>query len=47
MSKDALPEVITRYQAAHDRHDTEVAVSAFAPAARVFDDGREYLGTDA
>ena len=42
----ALPEVITRYQAAHDRHDTEVAVSAFAPAARVFDDGQEYLGTD-
>ncbi len=42
----ALPEVITRYQAAHDRHDTAVALSAFAPDARVADDGKEYNGAD-
>jgi hypothetical protein len=42
----ALPEVISRYQAAHDRHDTAVALSAFAPDARVADDGREYSGAD-
>jgi hypothetical protein len=41
-----LPEVVSRYQAAHDRHDTDVALPAFAPNARVFDDGREYLGSD-
>ena len=41
-----LPEVVRRYQDAHDRHDTDVALSTFASNARVFDDGREYLGSD-
>ena len=42
----ALPEVVSRYQQAHDRRDTEVALSAFSPDARVVDDGHEYHGTD-
>ena len=41
-----LPEVVTRYQDAHDRHDTVTALSAFAPNARVVDDGQEYRGSD-
>ena len=41
-----LPEVVTRYQSAHDRHDTDVALSAFAADARVVDDGNEYRGSD-
>jgi SnoaL-like domain len=41
-----LPDTVTRYQDAHDRHDTDVALSAFAPDAAVFDDGREFRGTD-
>src|SRR4029079_11291901 len=41
-----LPEVVRRYQAAHDRRDTAVALAAFAPDARVADDGREDRGTD-
>ena len=39
-----LPEVIVRYQEAHDRHDTEAALSAFARNARVVDENREYRG---
>jgi hypothetical protein len=39
-----LPEVVSRYQKAHDRHDTAAALSAFASDARVVHDGREYLG---
>ena len=41
-----LPEVVGRYQDANDRHDTEVALSAFAPSARVVDEGRECRGSD-
>jgi hypothetical protein len=41
-----LPEVVSRYQDAHDRQDTAVALSAFAPDARVVDDGLEYRGSD-
>ena len=41
-----LPEVVSRYQSAHDRRDTAVALSAFTPDARVFDDGHEYHGAD-
>ncbi|HTD49558.1 MAG TPA: nuclear transport factor 2 family protein [Acidimicrobiia bacterium] len=44
-SSPDLPEVVTQYQHAHDRHDTDAALSAFAPDARVVDDGREYRGT--
>jgi ketosteroid isomerase-like protein len=40
----APPEVVRRYQDAHDRHDVEVALAAFAPDARVSDDGREFNG---
>ena len=42
-----VPEVVSRYQRAHDRRDTEVALSAFAPDARVADDGQEYQGSEA
>jgi ketosteroid isomerase-like protein len=41
-----LPEVISWYQAAHDRRDTDVALSAFSPDARVVDDGHEFRGSD-
>jgi ketosteroid isomerase-like protein len=42
----SLPETVKRYQDAHDRHDTDIALSAFAPDAAVFDDGKEFHGTD-
>jgi hypothetical protein len=41
-----VPEVISRYQAAHDRRDTSVALSAFTPSATVVDDGHTYRGAD-
>ena len=41
-----LPYTVRRYQDAHDRHDTDVALSAFAPDAAVFDDGKEFHGTN-
>ena len=41
-----LPETVRRYQDAHDRHDTDIALSAFAPDAAVFDDGKEFHGTE-
>lgn len=41
-----LPDVVSRYQGAHDRRDSAEALSAFAPDARVADDGRKYRGTD-
>jgi hypothetical protein len=44
--ESAPPEVISRYQDAHDSRDTEVALSTFASDARVVDDGHEYKGTD-
>ena len=51
MSKDdtwtRTPDVIRRYFEAHDRRDTETALSAFASDARVFDDGHDYRGVDA
>ena len=42
----ALPEVVRRYQDAHDRHDTAGAVAMFARDARVVDDGHEYRGAE-
>jgi hypothetical protein len=42
----SLPEVINRYQDAHDRHDTAVALSAFTSDAKVTDDGQEFRGAD-
>jgi hypothetical protein len=41
-----LPDVIRRYLDAHDRHDTDRALSAFASDARVIDEDREHRGTD-
>ncbi len=41
-----VPEVIGRYQAAHDQRDTETAVAAFTPDATVSDDGSSHVGTD-
>ena len=41
-----LPEVIQRYQDAHDHHDTDGALAAFTVDATVRDDGHEYRGTD-
>jgi SnoaL-like domain len=46
-SRAATPDVVRRYLEAHDRRDTDVALSAFAPDAHVLDDGKEYLGLDA
>lgn len=40
----ALPEVIRRYQEAHDRRETDRALSAFTSDAVVHDDGREHRG---
>ncbi len=40
-----LPDVIRRYQDAHDGHDVEGALAAFAPDATVQDDGQQWLGT--
>ena len=41
-----LPDAVRRYHDAHDRHDTAVALSAFAVDARVVDDGHDYVGSD-
>jgi hypothetical protein len=43
----APPDVIRRYLEAHDRRDTDAALSAFARDAHVLDDGHEYRGLDA
>jgi len=42
----ALPAVVSRYQDAHDRHETAAARSVFAPDARVVDAGYEFRGSD-
>jgi hypothetical protein len=39
-----LPEVVARFQDAHDRHDTDTAASAFATDSIVVDDGHEHRG---
>jgi len=41
-----LPEVVGRYQDAHDRRDTEGALSTFTTHASVVDDGHEFHGRD-
>jgi hypothetical protein len=43
---EELPEVIDRYFDAHDRRDTDAAVSTFAVDATVRDDGQDYVGAD-
>jgi hypothetical protein len=40
-----LPDVIRRYQEAHDDHDVAGAVATFAAAATVRDDGQQWVGT--
>ena len=42
-----LPEVIGGYQSAHDAGDVEAALSSFTADARVYDEDREYRGTEA
>ncbi|SES44829.1 hypothetical protein SAMN04487983_105629 [Streptomyces sp. yr375] len=42
-----LPDVITRYLAAHRVHDTVTAVASFATDATVVDDGTTYEGVAA
>jgi hypothetical protein len=41
-----LPDVIERYQTAHDRRDTETALAVFTDDATVIDDGQTYVGAD-
>jgi ketosteroid isomerase-like protein len=41
-----MPDVVARYQDAHDRRDVETALAAFATDATVTDDGHEYHGPD-
>jgi hypothetical protein len=41
-----LPDVVERYQDAHDRGDIAAASAAFTPDAIVKDDGRAYHGRD-
>ena len=41
-----VPAVIDRYLRAHDRRDTDAALSTFAANATVVDDGRRYAGPD-
>src|SRR2546429_4752639 len=44
---DGLPDIIVRYLEAHDRRDTDAALSGLTPDATVADDGHEYAGSDA
>jgi hypothetical protein len=39
-----VPDVVLRYQNAHDRRDADGALATFTPDAIVIDDGREYRG---
>ena len=41
-----VPAVIDRYLRAHDRRDTDAALSTFAADATVVDDGRRHAGPD-
>ena len=45
-SKPEVPAVIDRYFRAHDRRDTDAALSTFAANATVVDDGERYIGPD-
>ncbi|MCF3103199.1 nuclear transport factor 2 family protein [Streptomyces roseoverticillatus] len=47
IAPDALPEVITRYLAAHRDHDTATALSAFHSDATVTDEGKTHRGAPA
>jgi hypothetical protein len=41
----ALPEPIRAYLTAHENHDDDAAVRAFAPDATVTDEGQTHTGT--
>ena len=41
-----MPALIDRYLRAHDRRDTDAALSTFAANATVVDDGQRYVGAD-
>ncbi|MEI9886981.1 MAG: nuclear transport factor 2 family protein [Rhizomicrobium sp.] len=43
----ALPATLARYVEAQNRHDTEALLACFAPDARVRDEGRDIVGSDA
>jgi len=45
MAED-LPDVIQRYQDAHDRHDVDGALATFAATANVRDEGQQWVGTN-
>ena len=40
-----VPDVIRRYQDAHDGHDVEGALAAFSADATVHDEGQKWRGT--
>jgi hypothetical protein len=40
-----LPDVVTRYQDAHDDHDVDGALATFAPTATVHDEDQVWAGT--
>jgi len=42
-----IPEVIGRYQDAHDRHDVDQALGAFEAEAIVRDEDQEWIGRSA
>ncbi|HEY0106834.1 MAG TPA: nuclear transport factor 2 family protein [Rhizomicrobium sp.] len=42
-----LPQTLRRYLDAQNRHDIEALVACFAPDARVRDEGRDIVGSDA
>jgi hypothetical protein len=46
-SDAALPDVVRRYFEAHDRRDTDAALSSFTEDAKVVDDGHDYVGSGA
>ena len=43
---DQLPATIRGYLEAHEAHDVDTALRAFAPEAVVVDDGSTYRGTE-
>ena len=42
----SVPSLIESYQAAHDRHDIDAALAAFADDAVVHDEDETWAGTD-
>jgi hypothetical protein len=46
-SDAAVPDVVRRYFEAHDRRDTDAALSSFTANAKVVDDGHDYVGSGA